>query len=160
MTAAPNFSSGNFLPENISLPKDQQDLFPILNRLLEDHASMINRKDTGQYETVEIQCNQTFPGNTPQDKKYVYRKIFTFGAVAAGATLNIVHNITGFVQLTDLYGTCITNVIDYRPIPFVSVIAVNQGIQLLLAGANIVLINGAGAPPITSGYIICEFLKS
>ena len=77
----------------------------------------------------------------------------------AGAALNIAHGITNFVELTALYGTCITAVVDYRPIPFVSVAAANQGIQVLLAGANITITNGAAAPNITSGIIIAEYLK-
>lgn len=160
MTSSPIYSQGNYLPENLNLTEQKDAILPIMQRIFEDHASMINRKETGQYEIVEIQCNQTFPGNTPQSKKYVYRKIFQFGAIATGATLNIAHGITGFVQLTRLYGTCITDVVDYRPIPYSSVTAANAQIELLLVGANISIINGAASPNITSGIVVCEFLKS
>ena len=121
----------------------------------------VNDKERAYYPVdIEILNDQKFfVAGDPQRYRSVFRKVFSFAAIAAGATLNIAHGITGFVELTNLYGTCITAVVDYRPIPFASVAAANQGIQILLAGANISITNGAAAPNITSGICVCEYLK-
>jgi len=159
MSFLPTFSLGNYLSESVSLPDDKEELKEMLKGILEEHARFINRKDTATYDEVELQSNQQFTGATPQQKRFGYRRIYEFGAIAAGATLVIAHNIAAFVEFTRIYGTCITNVVDYRPIPYTSVIAVNQQIQLVVTAANINILNGAAAAPITSGMIILEFLK-
>ena len=53
MSTAPDFSTGNFVPENYVLPDNPAQLNEFLKRTLESHARFINRKDMGQYETVE-----------------------------------------------------------------------------------------------------------
>jgi hypothetical protein len=159
MSFAPDFSTGNFVPENYVIPDEPEQMKEFLKKSLEEMARFINRKDMGQYETVEVQVNQTFPGATPQDKRQIYRKIFEFNAIAAGATLNIAHGITGVTDFTRIYGTCITAVPDNRPIPFADVTNVTNQISVLRNGLNIVVVNGATAPNITSGRIVVEFYK-
>lgn len=159
MSFAPDFSTGNFVPENYVIPDEPEKLKEFLKRTLEEHSRFINRKDMGQYETVEVQVNQTFPGTTPQDKRQIYRKILTFGALAIGGTAIVPHGVTGITDFTRIFGTCITAA-DNRPIPYVSVAAANQGIEVLRIGANIVVRNGGAAPAITSGRIIIEFMKN
>lgn len=159
MSFAPTSSTGNFVPENYVIPDESEQMKEFLKRTLEEHARFINRKDMGQYESVEVQINQTFPGATPQEKIQIYRKILTFGNLAVGGTVIIPHLITGITDFTRIYGTCITAA-DNRPIPYVSVAAANQGIEILRIGANIVVRNGGGAPAIVSGRVIIEFMKN
>jgi len=158
--SGPANSVGYLLSENVALSSDDGQRLIQLTDILNKNARNTNAKDIGRYFQEEIINGQQFFGNTPQETRSVYRKCFSFGAIAAGATLNIPHTITGLTALTRLYGSCVTNVVDYRPIPFVSPVALNQGIMILLAGANIVIVNGAGAPNITSGIIVAEYLKS
>lgn len=158
---APDNALGNFIPENFSFENlDDQDSISILKRALEEHARTINRKDTGQYEEVEILCNQQFFGDTPQDKKFVYRKCFEIGAVGTGATLNIAHNISNIVEFTRIYGTGTTGTPIYLPLPYVSVTAANAGIELLVDATNVVIISGAAAPALTNAIIVLEYLKN
>lgn len=160
MSFAPSSSIGNFVPENYVIPDEPFQLQEFLKKTLEEHARFINRKDMGQYETIELQNNQTFPGTLPQNKKQIYRKIFEFNAIAAGATLNIPHGITGITDFTRIYGTIITAVPDNRPLPYVDVINVTNQVSVLRNGLNIVIVNGATAPNITSGRVIVEFMKN
>ena len=106
-----------------------------------------------------IKIFRFFNLNNSRVYRSVFRKVFPFGAIGVGGNLPIPHNITGVTEYTRIYGTCITTVVDYRPLPYVSVIALNQGIQLVVTGVNIVIINGAGAPAITSGLVVTEFCK-
>ncbi|GAG17403.1 unnamed protein product [marine sediment metagenome] len=160
MSFSPENTQGNFLPEDITIPEDKGELDLLLKTTLESHARLINRKDTGQYETVEVQNNQTYPGTTPQDKRFIFRKIIVFGAIVAGATSPIVHGISSFTDMVRIFGTCITDVIDYRPIPFASTVAVNQNIQVIVTAANVTIINGAASPNLTSARIVLEYYKN
>jgi hypothetical protein len=92
MTFNPQFSLGNFLPEQIDLPDDNDQFKEEVKRLLEDHARLINRKDTAQYENEEIQVNQTFPGATQQTKRSIFRKVINLGTIVTGANV-VLHNI-------------------------------------------------------------------
>jgi len=161
MTFRPEFTLEQQLPENVSFSEDKKQFLEQITKYYNSVARKVNEKERAYYpEEVEIlNCQRYFVNGDPQTYRSVFRKVFPFGAIAAGAALNIVHGITGIVELTNLYGTCITTVVDYRPIPFNSVAAANQGIQVLLAGVNITITNGGAAPNITSGIIVCEYLK-
>ncbi len=159
MSFAPEFSKGNYIPENYVIPDNLLQLQEFLKITLEEHSRFINRKEMAQYETIETQNNQTFPGTTPQAKIQIFRKILIFGAIAAGATLNIAHGVTGITDFTRIYGTFITAA-DNRPLPYVDVVNVTNQVSVRRVGANIVIINGATAPNITSGRVILEFMKN
>jgi len=160
MTFGPNNSIGTYLPETVNIPDDDKQQITYLKTRLEEILREVNRKQVGSYETIEQLTGQQFPGATPQEKKYTYRKVFNFGAIAAGATLNIAHTITGFTEFTHIYGACTTAVVDYRPIPYASATVVTQQIEVNITATNIVIINGATAPNITSGWIVVEYLKN
>lgn len=155
MTFQPN------LQENISFSENFTIFLEQITRYYRDIARKVNEKEGGMYpQALEVLTSQKFfTAGNPRAYRSVFRKVFPVTAIAAGATLNIAHGIVGFVELVNLYGSCITNVVDYRPIPFTSAVAVNQGIQVLLVGANISITNGAAAPNITSGYIVAEYVK-
>jgi hypothetical protein len=161
MTFLPQFTLGNFVDEQIDLPETFDYEFIVsLKEVLEEHSRNINRKDTGQYEPVELLCNQTFPGATQQQKRHIYRKIIATGAIAAGTTANLAHAIPAFTFMTRIYGTVVTNVVDYRPLPYVSTVALNQQISLTVTAANAVIVNGAASPNITAGFVILEYYKN
>jgi len=159
-----SFAPPNSLPyqvvENIIFSREQDQFINQLTDLYSKLARSLNSKDLGLYELTEIINGQQFFGATPQVQRSVYRKCFSFGAIATGATLNIAHNISNISILTRFYGTANTDIVDYRPIPYSSVTASNQGIELLLSGANISIINGAASPNITSGIVVIEYIKS
>jgi hypothetical protein len=160
MTFLPTFSLGNYLEESVSLPDDPAEFKRILKTALEDILKQVNRKDTGAYEEVEILNNQQFFGATAQVKRNVYRRVYDFGAIATGATLNIAHGLIGVTEFTRIYGTAVTGVPDFRPIPRTSTVNINQQISLDIVGVNIVIINGAGGPNITGGIIVLEYVKN
>lgn len=149
---------GFYTEEDLTIPDNEIDRNFFLKDRLEEHAKFINGKDSGIYEEYEYFSNKTFFGATPQVKRSVYRKSFSFGAIAAGATLNIAHNIT-FSIFTMIYGTVITDVVDYRPIPYVDAVLVTNQIAITIDAVNINITNGATAPNVTTGIIVLEYLK-
>lgn len=157
MTFKPDFSLGNYLPEQIELPADKDQFREELKRILEDHARLINRKDTGQYEEQELQVNQTFPGVTPQKKRYIYRKIIDLGILSTGVNLTA-HNIaTGGAGSTFVFTRIYGTVYD-QTVPL-WVAAPNDTIHLEVNATNVSI-----TIPITyngySGQAVLEFYKA
>jgi len=53
----------------------------------------------------------------------------------------------------------ITNIPDERPLNYSDTLLVTNGISLLRNGINIVIVNGATAPAVTSGSVVVEYYK-
>ncbi len=163
MTAAPDNSQTAYLNTAEVFPQDQSQFLIKMTDTYTKTAYAVNVRQIGLYQEATAQLTgqqfSTFQDSTKN--KFTYRKIFYFNAIAPGATLNIPHGITGLVQLTNLYGTCITNAVDYRPIPFADVGAVTNNIAIRATGGalgNVIIQNGATAPAITSGLVVIEYL--
>jgi len=162
MTAGPVNSEAAFVPT--SKVFDTDDPTALRYSLTESYIVLsqgLNQREIAIYTTEEILDGQQFIDSTnPQNFKPVYRQTYYFGAIAQGATLTIAHNITNLVQFTNIYGTCITDVVDYRPLPSVGVVAATDGCSLKCDATNIIIKNGATAANITSGIVVLEYLKS
>lgn len=151
---------GVFVDTSQNFQVNDEELRIVLTSQNQLHASAINAKDTGIYSDVEIVNSQTFfNASNIRNPYYVFRKCFSLGAVAAGASTTITHSITGLTQCTRIYGTCITDVVDYRPIPYASVTA-NANIEINVNSTQITIANGAASPNITSGLVVLEYLKT
>jgi hypothetical protein len=160
MTFSPSNSLTAFLPTYQYFTPDQEQFLITMTNLYSLIANSINIRQIGIYSVVESLTGQQFSNPTNANvTKFTYRTIFYFGVINAGATLSFVHNLT-FTELTHAYGTCITTVIDYRPIPYASGTVVTNQIELQVTPTNIVIINGATAPDISSGIIVLEYLKN
>lgn len=160
MTFNPSNTIGPFLPINQTWSEQpDQFLIQITNRD-RDIARYINIRDIAIYDTTEIPTGQQwFNSNNAQLKRDGFRKVFSIGAINTGATSTTAHGVTGITLFTHIYGTAIT-ASDNRPIPYSSVTAVNQQIELKVDGTNITIINGAAAPNITSAIVVLEYLKN
>lgn len=160
MTFSPDFTGGNFTPETISLPEDPQELRSALNSILEEHARFINRKEMGQYETVEIQNNQTFPGINPQTKNSIFRKIINTGQLPVAASNSIAHNIAGISNswsFTRIWGTAFNPTLtQWIPLP-------NGGpafeVQLEIDATNVNITTSVDLSAFTTSTVILEFYK-
>jgi len=162
MTFAPVNALQPPLDENVSFPSEWEKFHEQITRRYRDVTRAVNDKERAFYpiETEILNSQNWFNTNNTQQYRSAFRKVFNFGAIATGATLNITHAITDITIITRLYGTCISDIIDYRPIPYSSVTAANLGIELVMTSTTISIINGAAAPNITSGIIVVEFLKN
>lgn len=161
-TSLPINSVTAFLPTTEVFPEDQSQLLIKHTDVYTSQANAINLREIGQFETVELlNGQQFFNAASTQQKRFAYRKVFSIGAIAAGGTSITAHGLTGNpLNFTHIYGTCITNVVDYRPIPYASATLVTDQIQINVGVANINIVNGATAPAITSAIIVLEYLKN
>jgi hypothetical protein len=156
-------STGNqnsFVPTFQNFQVNDELLRQVLDQSYVNMAYAINYRDIGTYDTVEVVNGQQFFGSTQQRKRFAFRKVFSIGSIATGATSNTAHGITGQTLFTRIYGTCITDVVDYRPLPYPTPAALNQQISLTVTSTNIVIVNGAGSPNITSAIVVLEYLKN
>lgn len=161
MTTAPVNQVSPLLPTTTVLPKDQDELLVRLTTNYTQVAQNVNLKEIGIYETSEIISGQQwFNTDDPNMRRPVFRKVFSFGALAAGAVATIPHGIVGFTSFTALYGTSVTIVVDYRPIPFASATLITDQIEIEADTTNIYVTNGATAPNITSLLVVAEYLKN
>src|ERR1051325_2515542 len=160
MTATLNTTGNTYVPQYINYELEDQELRMQLTRRDTQLSIALNTKENGVFETVEVQNGQRWFAATADInlKRFAFRKVFSFGAIAAGGTLVINHGLTNVSIFVHIYGTCITDVVDYRPIPYSSVIAVTDQIEVKVTATQIIIDNGATAPNITSGIIVLEYL--
>lgn len=139
---------------------DPSVLQPTLTKSYNEIAQAVNLRTIGIFEQLQIVTGERWFASSATNanlKRQTYRQVYTFGTIAAGTSLSIAHNITGITQFTRIYGTCITDQSDYRPIPYASVTA-NSNIELRVTSTQIIISNGAGGPNIVSGIIVLEYL--
>lgn len=161
MTFSPGNSIGPFLQTSFFFPEEfpafRFKMLPLYTQI----ANCVNTRQIGIFSLQEFLTGEQWDtSGNPQLKKQPYRQVFYIGAIATGATSTTAHGITGITSFTHIYGTCVTDVVDYRPIPYASATAVNQQLELKVDATNITIISGAAAPNITSAIVVLEYLKN
>lgn len=150
-----------FIRTSREFPTDLHQLAQEVNKCYVDIAQALNTRTVGFYpiNTPALTGNNYFLNN---NQSYLsFRQLFQFGAIAAGATLNIDYGNISFTQFVAIYGTCITDQPDMRPIPYASVVAnANIDIRIDTAAGNIVIAVGAASPNIISGLVIIEWITN
>ena len=146
------------LSENFNLFNEQVTL------LYKRIANSTNTKTGGLHDKVERYNSDQYFTATPNLYRNVYRKSFDLielagGNIAPGATVTAAHGIVGIVLVVNWYGGVVTDTPDFRPVPYVDTVAVTNQIGVTATAVNIVLVNGATAPTITSGVLTLEYLK-
>lgn len=159
MTFNPTNSLAPYLQTSVFFPDDFDAFRLKFLSLYRDIANIVNTRQIGVYDLQEFLTGESwFTTGDPQKKRQPYRKVFEIGAIATGATSTTAHSLTNITAFTHIYGTCITDVVDFRPIPYASATAVNLQIELKVDATNITIINGAAAPNITSAIVVLDYL--
>lgn len=150
-----------YLPQNVYFSPDYQQYLLQITKLYTDIAQGINQREIAAYALSEQPTGQSwYDPTSSQISRQTFRKVFTLGAIAPGATLVTAHGITPLLRFTAAYGDVITAVPDFRPIPFVSATLVTDQIQIREDTVNFYITNGATAPAIISAQVVLEFLKN
>ncbi|HMK58319.1 MAG TPA: hypothetical protein VK462_04650 [Nitrososphaeraceae archaeon] len=150
-----------YLRTSQEFPEDLPQLCVQINRSYIETATAVN------YRTIGI-----FPKNRPavtgeswyltSQRQQTLRQIYSFGAIAPGTELDIPHglDINNVVIFTRIYGTVITNGIDYRPLPYVDPTTLTTGMAILVNPSVIRIVLGTTAQPVTSGIAVLEWLSN
>jgi hypothetical protein len=156
MTFGPSNTNAVYLPTTQYFPEDEKRFKEVLTLVYSDIARRLNDKQIGIFDLVEfLTGEQWFTAGNPQIKRQTFRKVFQF----SDANLNFAHGITGITLCTHIYGGA-TDGTNFFPIPYVSATALANQIQIDVTPTNIVVTKGGGAPAITNGVIVLEYLKN
>lgn len=101
-------SIGFYLEENFTYTRDKETLGNQMNEVYQKIARASNAKEIGIYEETEVLTGQRFPGDTPQEKRSIYRKVIDTGALPNAATSTVAHSLTDVTSdwtFTRIYGT-------------------------------------------------------
>lgn len=133
---------------------DEEQFRLFLSGVYTSVANAVNVRQNGIYQSAEFQSGQTWIDGSP-----VFRKVFSFGAIAAGGTSGAIPTgITTIKYCTNIYGTVITTTPDFRTIPHASVTA-NANIEVIVTTTTYTINVGAASPNVSSGYLILEYVK-
>ena len=167
-----SFSSDNSMLAN-QIPISQEipdpkspDFANIMSLFLKRMSDSINTKEGGLYfrqEQATFQryfSNDTTTGvNSAFTTRNVYRIVIKITSVAAGAPPSVFpHGVSGIVACTHIYGSCVTDLPDFRPMPYASVGGGN--IDIRVDNTSLYVLVGAGSPNIVSGTVVIEYLKN
>lgn len=144
-----------FLRTSRNFPTDIQPLVIEINRAYNDIALRLNARTIGTFPLGQsIVTGEEWFITGP--KQQTLRQLYTF--TSAG---NISHgiNLSTISGITKIYGT-FTDGTNWYPLPLVNTVNVTNQISISVGPSNIVIIAGGGAPSITYGYIILEYLAN
>lgn len=161
MTFSPANSLAPFLQTSVFFPEEFEEFRVKFLALYRDISNNVNVRQIGVFDLEEFLTGERwFTAGNPQVKRQTFRIVFQIGPIVAGATSTTAHGLTGVTAYTHIYGTAITDVVDYRPIPYASATVVTNQIEIKVDATNITIINGATAPNITSALVVLEYLKN
>lgn len=157
----PSNSEGNFVDESISFPDDPIEFKYFLKSTLESYARLLNRKENGQYEVIELQNNQTFPDSTPQNKLPIFRKLVNIGALPNATTKEVAHGITNFSQIrvTRLYGAATWPGTLAIPLPFLTAAGFANNVSMYINDTHVSLTTGVDRRVFTTSYVVIEYYR-
>jgi hypothetical protein len=144
-----------YLREQRNFPTKDNELGNELDRSYVDIANVVNARSIGLFTANR-------PSNTGQawyfqglnEKKQAFRQHYSF--TASG---NVAHSIpaTEYLYFSRCFGFFTDGTNFYGAI-FGSNVAIAGQISFYVDATNIVILSGAGAPSITQGYIVLEWI--
>lgn len=154
MTFGPPNTPGSYLINNLRWSKDWDTFLTQITKAYSDIARSINTRDIAIYDLNQnVNGQEWFNPANVQLKRDGFRRVYQF--TGAG---NIAHGITNLTLVT-AYGEYTDGTNFYGAI-FGSSVAIAGQVTFFLTPTNIVIQSGAGAPAITSGVIVLNFLQN
>lgn len=157
----------NQLSISQELPPTYEQAHEILSLLLKRIVDAVNTKEGSLFTLQEVgNFDQYYILNDSTIFRNVYRYVFDMvaqngGAIGPGATVSVLHGIVGLTKLTRMYGGAKNSdpTPRYIPLPYVSVSAVTEQVEVYITDTNIVLINGATQTALTDASLVIEYTK-
>jgi len=166
MTFLPANSITSYIPTDVILPTEPEELRRVLDDILKKIIDATNDKDIGYYNDVEGVNGQKFftPGD-PLTFRNVYRKVVDCGALPNAGTTLTAHGITtnANTRFTRVYG-CATNpggaaINGVIPLPYVSTAALANGVNLFVNATNVSLTTGVDYSAYTTTFVVLEYVQ-
>jgi len=161
MTFNPGNSLGPFLPINQTFSQNEGEFHVQITNRDRDIARNINDREIALYDLAEVPTGQQwFNSANTQVKRNGYRKAFILPAITSGNSLSLAHNIVGITIMTRYWANVITDVPDFRQIPYASNALATDQVAMRITSTDILIAVGVAFPNITSGIAVLEYLKS
>lgn len=143
-----------FLRSQRQFPVDASQLSIELNKSYIDTANAVNNRTISIFPIARPANNGESWFITQNQKQQGYRQVFTFTTLT-----NIMHLIQVFdpAQFVRCFGTYTDGTNSYGLI-YGSNVAIAGQVSFYMDRQNIYFLSGAGAPTVTSGVIILEWL--
>ena len=166
MTFAPINSYGNYLPLEFQIPSDDREFKEAIAQRERLTSSIVNLKETAQYETTEFQTGQQFfsivPAGVQRQTRYTFRKVINFGSLPNAATKSVAHGIpaNGNYRFTRIYATATDPTgVQFIPIPYATP-TVADAISILIDATNVNITTGSATwTAFTECYVVLEYIK-
>jgi len=96
-----------YLPTSRQFPEDTRDLTNILSKSYVETALAVNKRTIGTYNTFAANTGNLYYALNESVTQGIqfrqsYRQVYPFTTISAGATLTIVHGLTGVTQFVDI----------------------------------------------------------
>lgn len=154
-----------YLRTSRQFPEDLRQLCIEMNKSYVDIANAVNNRTISIFPTTNPSVTGESWYLNQNQKQQTLRKIYPFGAIAPGAELDIPTGLSlNQIGFTRIYGSVVTNVPDYRPLPYIDAATLTTSMTILVgpvAGIlQIRVVLGSTAAAVTSGIAVLEFLSN
>ena len=145
-----------FLRTSRTFPPDLQQLTVELDKAYIDTSNAVNARTIGLYPTTRPAVTGESWFLTGNQRQQTFRQVYTFTATTA-----IAHQIPNVVpgQFTNCFGSYTDGTNTYGLV-FATSVAVAGIITFYVTTTQIIFAVGAGAPALTSGRLVLEWLSS
>lgn len=144
-----------FLRTSREFPAELQQLTVEANKAYVDTANAVNNRTISIFPTNRPAINGESWFLTGNQRQQGFRQVYTFTSTA-----NIAHgiNTTSFSQFSRKFGNY-TDGTNFYGLISASNVAIAGQITFYVTPTDIVFLTGAGAPALTSGTIVLEWLS-
>lgn len=178
----PQANPGAYVPSttiwDVSQVYAVENIDPALRELLirmyqnlSNMANLLNIKDSGYYVLNEFLNSQGFFQNPTTvnttvinpELRNVFRTVVNFGALPNAGAKSVAHGITvtNTFSFTRIYACASkqTAPLSFIPIPYASVVAVADNIQLDVDATNVTITTAIDYSAYTVCYVVLEYIK-
>lgn len=145
-----------YLRTSREFPEDPKQLIQEVSKSYIDIAGAVNSRVVGIFPSNRPAITGETWFITPGRVNQALRQVYLF---SGNSPFTIPHgiNFTDVEQFTVISGTAFDGT-NYYPLPYVDVVAATNQINVMITDTDIIITAGAGAPAITSGIIILQWL--
>lgn len=145
-----------FLRTSREFPQDIDKLTLQINKSWVDIANAVNSRTIGLFPTTRPAITGEEWFLVSNQKQQTLRQVYTFTSTSA---INHGISVTAISQFTRCFGTYTDGTNSYGIIWGTNVAIAGQ-ISFYLTSTQIIFLSGAGAPALSSGKIVLEWLSS
>ena len=162
-TYGPVNAQTSYLPLEFVAPEEYKNFRMAVIQREQMTANVLNAKENCQYDTQERLSGQQFFSTQSGINKprYTFRTVINFGALPNNATKSVAHSITttSTTIFTRIYGSATNPSTQWIPLPYASVTAVANNLELWVDSTNINIKTGVDYSAYTTCYVVVEYLK-